>query len=131
MNPIDPDDEASYFSFLWEWKTHYTARNPIKPPSIDSMRILYQYATSGSIPGEFIMAVLQNHLYDAFNLAPMTEIKNDDGSRSKISEIDLLNGTIQYITTYLPIESWGSADKVAKFINQKKKGKHERRADYY
>ena len=128
---VDPDNDKQYTDFQREWKSNYTPRNPVKPPSIDSMRVLYQYATSGSIPGDFLLAVLENRLYEAFNLAPSSIIADEYGQLMKISEVDLLNGTVQYITTYLPQEAWGGVDKVANFIKNKKREKNGRKTDTY
>lgn len=118
MQFINPDDEKELENFYREWNSCYTERNPIKPPSVVTMRILYLYATSGSIPGDFIMAILQNDLYGAFGTAPLDEIEN-------------IYGTVQYVTTYLSTEAWGNADKVGRWINRMKKSKSNRPTEFY
>jgi hypothetical protein len=127
MLPINPDHEKSLKDFYQEWKSCYTPRNPVKPPSIVSMRILFQYYTDGSIPGDFIAAILQNDLYTAFNSAPQTE--NEKGEI--ISEIELLDGTIQYLTVRFPIECYGSPDKFGKWINKMKKESNGKKTKLY
>lgn len=127
MLPINPDHEKELKDFYQEWKSCYTSRNPIKPPSIVTMRILFQYYMDGSVPGEFITAVLQNDLYTAFNSASMAEDENGES----ISEVELLNGTIQYLTVRFPVECFGSSDKVGKWINKMKEDKRGRKTKIY
>ena len=127
MQPIDPDNEKELTDFYHEWKSCYTPRNPVKPPSIVSMRTLWQYYTDGSIPGDFITAILQNDLYSAFNLAP----KAPDENGGEISEVELLDGTIQYLTIRFPIQCYGNADKYGKWINNKKKESNSKRTKMY
>ena len=132
MNPVSPDDEKDLRDFYREWYSCYTPRNPIKPPSIVSMRILFQYYTDGSIPGDFIASILQNDLYGAFNHAPMAVAVNEFGEMYEISEVELLNGTIQYLTVRFAIECYGNAEKFAKWINKKKKESTSgRKTKYY
>src|ERR1700684_1107975 len=126
---INPDDEKELENFYREWASHYpnTTRGKgkekittegLKPPSIVTMRILFQYATSGDIPGEHLTAMLQNDLYATFNTSPA-------------EELELIPSTLQYITTYLPTTCWGNADKYGKWINGMKKNKSNRRTDFY
>ena len=91
------------------------------------MRILFQYYIDGSIPGDFIASILQNDLYGAFNHAPMT----DDGEGGQLSEVELINGTVQYLTIRFPIECYGNSEKFGKWINQKKKESNGRRTKLY
>jgi len=118
VNYINPDDPQELEKFLREWKSCYTKRNPLEPPTIASMRTLYQYATDGSIPGEFITAVLCGDLYAAFNTAPK-------------EDLPLINSLVQYITIRLPIESWGNSDKYGNWINKMKKSKMFRPTKHY
>lgn len=134
MQFIDPDDPKELETFYREWKSSYTERNPgkaqkcencgkkqawpLKPPTIATMRILFQYAMHGSIPGDFMMAVLQNDLYGVFNTAPE-------------EELEFINSTVQYVTTYLSCESWGTPEKVGKWINRMKKGRSNRPTEFY
>jgi len=107
---VNPDDEKSFKNFLQDWYSHYTARNPLEPPTITTMRILYQYVEDGSIPGDYVYSVLINALYEAFSAAPLDEVHN-------------VNGTVQYILTYCPTECYGSPEKVTRWIERKKRKK--------
>ncbi|GEM_PF-2071098 len=130
MKICNPDDEKEYKNFLREWKSNYTVLNsqgkceacnvvcPVKPPSVTSLRILYQYATQGSIPGEFITAVLQNDLYTVFGTAPA-------------DEVDRIYGTVQYVTLALLQEAHGSPEKVGNWINKSKRSRSHRPTDLY
>lgn len=129
MQFINPDDEKELTNFYRNWKSHYPdstktvnkkkiTTEGIKPPSIVTMRILFQYATDGSIPGENIVAMLQNDLYATFNTSPA-------------DEVGLIPSTLQYITTYLPTESWGNPEKYGKWINNKRRSKIGKPTDYY
>lgn len=118
MNPVNPSDEKDLISFYREWKSNYPdkvkkgqpTKFGLKPPSELSLGILFQYATQGDIPGDFLMAVLQNDLYEVFGKAPLDEVEN-------------IHGTVQYVVTYLPYESWGNPEKVGKWLNKLKKSK--------
>ena len=130
MNYINPDNEDELINFYREWKSNYpdvtrTGKNKVKetrlglkPPSITTMRILYAYATQGDIPGESLVAILQNSLYDAFNTASQ-------------EEVDLIPSTLQYVTMYLPGESFGNSEKYGKWINKMRKTKSGRPTDFY
>ena len=126
---INPDDEKELTNFYREWNSHYPAqtrgkgkdkqtKDGLKPPSVTMLRTLYQYGTNGDIPGEHVVAMLQNELYGTFNTCPL-------------EELDLIPSTLQYITTYLPAESWGNPEKYGKWINNKKRSKSGRRTDFY
>lgn len=118
MKFINPDDPKELEHFLIEWNSCYTSRNPLLPPSITSMRVLNQYATDGSIPGEFIVAVLCGDLYTAFSTAATDEVA-------------LLPSLVQYIMIRLPQESWGNHEKYGKWISKMKKSKIGRKTDHY
>lgn len=118
MKLIDPDDKKALHHFYLEWKSCYTERNYIKPPSITSMRILFQYGTYGSLPGDFIMAILENNLYNAF----ATALPED---------MDCIYGTVQYTLIRLPMEAYGSPEKVTKWVERMKKSKMFRPTDLY
>lgn len=129
MIVVNPDNEKDYENFLREWKSHYpeTVRGKgkdkkvtpaLKPPSLTTMRILFQYATQGDIPGEHLMAMLSDALYSTFNTSPA-------------EELELIPSTLQYITTYLPQESWGNSEKYGKWLNKLKKSKSFRPTDFY
>ena len=127
---INPDDEKELTNFYREWASNYPATTRtgpgkkkittegLKPPSIVTMRILFQYANDGSIPGENIVAMLQNDLYATFNTSPL-------------DELELIPSTLQYITTYLPSEAWGNEEKYGKWINNKRRTKIGKPTDYY
>jgi len=126
---INPDNEKELTDFYREWRSHYpsTTRGKgkdkkttegLEAPSVVTMRILYQYATNGDVPGEHIVAMLTGGLYETFNTSPA-------------EELPLINSTVQYITTYLPQECWGNQEKYGKWINNKKVSKSGRRTDFY
>jgi len=126
---INPENEQELVNFYRDWRSNYPdvtrgkgkdkkTTPGLKPPSIVTMRILFQYATYGDIPGEFLMSMLTNMLYETFNTSP-------------IEEISLIPSTVQYITIYLPTESWGSVEKYSKWINNKKKNKIGKPTDFY
>jgi len=71
MTIVDPDDKKAFYNFKMEWESCYTERNPVKMPSLTSLRILFQYGSYGSIPGEFITALISNDLYGAFATCPI------------------------------------------------------------
>lgn len=135
MMIVNPDDEKSYKDFLVDWRSHYpdttrSIEDPVtrkkikktepglKPPSIVTMRILYQYATFGDIPGENVLAMLTGALYETFNTSPR-------------EELDLINSSVQYITTYLPCECWGNPEKYGKWINKMRRSKSGRQTEHY
>lgn len=118
MNFIDPDDNKQLQAFYREWRSCYTELNPVKPPSITSLRVLFHYASFGSMPGEFIMAILQNDLYGVYATSPQ-------------NELDLIQGTVQYCLIRLPFEAYGSAEKVTKWVDKMKKSKMWRPTDLY
>ena len=126
---INPDNEKELTDFYRDWSSHYPAQTRgkgkdkvttegLKPPSVSTMTILYQYATNGDIPGENIGAMLQNDLYTTFNTSPL-------------EELPLIASTVQYITTYLPTQAWGNPEKYGKWINNKRSDKSGRRTDFY
>jgi hypothetical protein len=129
MQYINPDDAKELVDFYRTWKSNYPDQtrgkgkdkittSGLKPPTLQSLRTLYQYATNGDIPGENITAMLQNELYATFNTSPL-------------EELDFIPSTIQYITTYLPCEAWGNPEKFGKWINNKKRGKIGKPTDFY
>ena len=129
MKYINPDHENELVNFYREWRSNYPDKTigkgkekkiieGLKPPSIVFMRVLFQYATYGDIPGENVMAMLQNDLYATFNTSPL-------------EDLDLIPSSVQYITTYLPAQAWGNPEKYGKWINDMKKGKIGRRTDFY
>lgn len=127
---INPDEQKELENFYRDWKSHYpdvtrTIKGKgkettlgLKPPSIVTMRILFQYASYGDIPGEHIVAMLSGALYETFNVCPM-------------EELELIPSTVQYITTYLPCQCWGNPEKYGKWINDKRRGKAGRPTDFY
>lgn len=127
---VNPDDEKELTNFYRDWSSNYPATTKsgkgktkittegLKPPSITTLRILYQYATHGSIPGENIVAMLQNDLYGAFNTSPA-------------DELELIPSTVQYITTYLPSQCWGTVEKYGKWIQDRRENKKHRPTDFY
>ena len=118
MNITNPDDDKELVDFLREWNSCYTSRNPLKPPSIDSMRTLYQYATDGSIPGDFVIAVLNNDLYGAINNAPLLEI-------------DSIIALVNYLLICFPLQCYGSPEKVGKWLNETKQSKMWKPTKHY
>ena len=118
MNFIDPDNNDQLQAFYREWRSCYTELNFVKPPSLSSLRVLFQYANFGSMPGEFIMSILTNDLYATYATCAR-------------SELDLIYGTVQYVLIRLPFESYGSAEKVTKWVDNMKKSKMWRPTDLY
>jgi hypothetical protein len=129
MMIVNPDNEKELTDFYRDWGSHYPAQTRgkgkdkikvygLKPPTVVTMRILYQYATYGDIPGENIVAMLTGALYETFNTSPA-------------EELSFIPSTIQYISTYLPTECWGSQEKYGKWINNKRSNKSGRRTEFY
>jgi hypothetical protein len=118
MKLIDPDDKKQLSDFWQEWQSCYTERNPMKPPSLTSLRVMFQYGTYGSIPGDFITAIIQNDLNGAFAYCPT-------------GEEDLIHGTLQYALIRLPVEAVGSPEKLTKWVEKMKKSKMFRPTDLY
>lgn len=118
MQITNVDDEKELENFLRDWNSCYTSRNPIKPPPIDSMRSLYQYVTEGSIPGDFVMAILQNDLYGAIGNAPLLEV-------------DGIIALTQYLLICFPIQCYGNPDKVGKWLNETKQSKMWKPTKHY
>lgn len=126
MMIVNPDNEHELKKFYRDWKSNYPelkkkgkeTMQGLKPPSVATMRILFQYATLGHIPGENIVAMLTGALYETFNTSPQ-------------EELELIPSTVQYITTYLPSECWGNPEKYSKWINRIKKGKRGVPTEFY
>ena len=118
MKIINPDDEKELKNFYQEWYSCYTSRNPVEPPSIATMRILYQYATDGGVPGDYITAILQNDLYGVYGCAPL-------------EELPLIYGTVQYVAVRMDVAAYGSSEKVGKWINKQRKEKNGRKTTMY
>ena len=60
---------------------------------------VYRYINEGVPPGDFLRAVLENDLVEAFATADNTNKK-------------VLNDWVSFIWWDLPVESWGSREKV-------------------
>jgi hypothetical protein len=118
MKLIDPDDKKAYHHFSQQWSGYYTSKNPVEPPTISALRVLFQYGTFGSIPDGFILAILENDLYRAYSTASMEDLTR-------------IHGTTQYMMMALPLEAWGSPEKVQKWIEKMKKSKMFRPTDKY
>ncbi len=118
MKLVDPDDKKDFHDFKREWESCYTERNPVKMPSLTSLRILFQYGMYGSIPGEYITALISNDLYGAYATCPSDELER-------------LYGTLQYLLIRLPYEAYGSPEKMTKWIEKMKKSKMYRPTDMY
>jgi len=68
----------------------------------DSLKL---YANQGIEPGGFLSAVLENNLFDALGMA-------DSYNRASLFEL------VQYIYDELPYDSWGSVERVSKYLDK-------------
>ena len=118
MQPINPDDPKALKNFLIEWSTYYTSRNPVDPPTIDTLRDLWAYYEEGSIPGSLAMAVLKNDLYEVYSVCLQKDLHT-------------IYGTVQYVVVAFPTSCYGSAEKVGKYVEQKKRDKSGKRTRIY
>lgn len=118
MKLIDPDDRKAFHHFKFEWESCYTALNPVKMPSLTSLRAFFQYGSFGSIPGQFISAIIQNNMYEAYSCV-------------QPDEVDRIHGTLQYMLIRLPFEAYGSPEKMQRWIEKMKKSKMFRPTTLY
>jgi hypothetical protein len=118
MKLIDPDDKKELHFFKQEWESCYTSRNPVKMPTIPTLRHLFAYGTYGSIPGPYLTGLITNDMYATFSECPA-------------DELDRVYGTLQYMLVRLPYESYGSPEKMQKWIEKMKKSKMFRPTDLY
>ena len=118
MHVINPDNIKDLADFEREWASCYTSRNPLMPPTLETLRAIWGYIERGDTPGGYVAFLLQNNLFEAFGNIPK-------------GESECIEGTVQYILVRCPIETYGSADKFGAWINKKKIEKHGKRTEYY
>jgi len=79
--------------------------NPKREVSDIVKESLELYVKQGIEPGGFLTAVLENNLFEAFGRA-------DSYNRATLFEI------VQYIYDELPHNSWGSVERVSKYLEK-------------
>lgn len=106
---INADDEAQLKRFYSDWKNLYESSgiHNIKPPTEPILRDIYNYCENAGTPGDFILGLLTNDLRRVF-------AHHDSINR------DYIEGSIIYITNYMPHGSYGTPDLIYKWIEKRK-----------
>ena len=77
-----------------------------------TIRSINNYVTDGLVPGDFLTAVLENKLIEAF-------------SRADAENLNAMEDIVRYIYNEIPMDAWGSEDEVEKWIELRKKKNKE------
>jgi hypothetical protein len=68
-----------------------------------TIRSINRYVTDGMIPGDFLTAVLENKLVEAF-------------SRADLENLNALEDIVRYVYNEIPMDCWGSEEEVKQWV---------------
>jgi len=94
---LDTNDNTAFLKYEMKWHTSHDFNHPAARK--DSIETINAYVLEGHSPGNFIDAILSNDLSGAFKHA-------DDDNIKRVFCL------VSYCYNYLPMDAWGSFDKV-------------------